>query len=149
MLISLMHGMRFKIYVKSEASTSKSTKAYAYCKTSGEAKSLRRIANRGLMRVMWGKSIDRDLQYVRNILQKSPSLAKLNFNSIRKVDGDKMEYSTRNSTKGVSNVTSIAMRNGIKQFNKVFDKTFNYNKDYISKWKANIASKLKETHADE
>lgn len=60
-------------------------KAYAYCKTASEAKKLAKIANRGLARVMWGKSLPeigvRIPNTIQALIKKSPNLEKLNYSS--------------------------------------------------------------------
>lgn len=82
--IQFRNGMRFKIF-NTRKHKETHAPAYAYCKTKGELKKLRRIAHRGLAKVMWGKSLDQIGMNVpigiQRLINKSPALANLNYSS--------------------------------------------------------------------
>lgn len=92
---------------------------YAYCKTKGQLKQLRRIANRGLSRVMWGKNLEEiDVKVpaaITKLIGKSPNLNKLNFNENTLTDdGDVVEVEIENDVANVERYAKFAEKKGYK-----------------------------------
>lgn len=93
------------------------TKTFAYCKTKGQLKQLRRIANRGLSRVMWGKNLG-DIGVnvpaaITRLMGKSPNLDKLDLNENKIInDGDVVGVEIENKVANVERYAKFAEKKG-------------------------------------
>lgn len=93
------------------------TKTFAYCKTKGQLKQLRRIANRGLSRVMWGKNLeDIDVKIpavITRLIGKSPNLDKINLNENKLInDVDVVGVEIENQVANVERYAKFAEKKG-------------------------------------
>lgn len=110
--------MKFKIlYTKS--GVRKGT-AFAYTKTLAQAKKASKIANRGISRVMWGKSIDmigaKIPASIQRLINKSPNISKYNYNSASlSQKDDKTSVEIKNKVKGIERYSGEAEKRGYKK----------------------------------
>lgn len=112
----LKRGMKFKVYSTKKHQQSKAP-AFAYCRTKGELKRLRRIANRGLAKAMWGKSLATIGVNVplgiQRLIGKSPALAGLDYSETALETRDaKVSVTITNSASDVEKYASAAERYG-------------------------------------
>ena len=109
-------GMKFKIY-NTKKNKPERAPAFAYCKTKGELKRLRRIAHRGLAKVMWGKSLDQIGVNVpigiQRLINKSPALETLDYSDTELTnEADKVSVTIKNSASDIEKYASAAERYG-------------------------------------
>lgn len=112
----LKRGMKFKVYNTKRHKQSKAP-AFAYCRTKGELKRLRRIATRGLAKAMWGKSlatIGANVPLgIQRLIGKSPALAGLDYSETAlETHGAKVSVTITNSASDVEKYASAAERYG-------------------------------------
>ena len=113
----LKRGMKFKVYSTRKSQQQSKAPAFAYCKTKGELKRLRRIANRGLAKAMWGKSLATIGVNVplgiQRLIGKSPALAGLDYSETALETRDaKVSVTITNSASDVEKYASAAERYG-------------------------------------
>ena len=79
----LKNGMMFKIFNTRKTSNLRRAPVYKYCRSKEELVTLRRIENRGLAKVMWGKSLEQIGSNVpvaiQRLISKSPHLGSLDL----------------------------------------------------------------------
>ena len=110
------NGMKFKIY-NTRKNKQERAPAYAYCRTKGELKKLRRIAHRGLAKVMWGKSLDTIGINVpigiQRLINKSPALEGLSYSDTTfEAEGDKTSVTIKNSASDIEKYAKSAEKYG-------------------------------------
>ncbi len=107
------NGMVYKVL---DTRKGRST-TFAYCKTKGQLKQLRRIANRGLSRVMWGKNLE-DINVnvpavITRLIGKSQNLERLDFNENKLInDGDAVGVEIENKVANVERYARFAEKKG-------------------------------------
>lgn len=90
---------------------------FAYCRTKGQLRQLRRIANRGLSRVMWGKDLEeigvKVPAAITRLIGKSPNLTKLDFNDNRmETNDDVVEVEIENDVANIERYARFAEKKG-------------------------------------
>ena len=117
--IQYQNGMKFKIYNTKKNKTSRAP-AYAYCRTKGELKKLRRIANRGLAKAMWGKSLSQIGVNVpigiQRLINKSPALAGLDYSTTEMhVEDDSVYVTIENRATDIEKYAAAAEAYGYRK----------------------------------
>lgn len=110
-------GKRWKVF------DDKHNKILAYTTSQSEAKKLAKIETRGLMKVMWGKSLP-DIggnvpAAIQRLLSKSPALRQLPYSesALEEKDGE-VSVEIENKATGIERVSAMAEANGYRAAEK-------------------------------
>lgn len=123
--VQLRSGMLYKIvYTKRGV---KRHQAFAYSKSINQAKKLAKIQNRGMARVMWGKTLG-DINVntpntILRLMRKSPNMTSLSLSKTyiqTKNDLANIEITIENKSQNISNYGKDALRQGYKKFHNMY-----------------------------
>lgn len=94
--------------------------AYGYCKTKSEAKKMAKISNRGLARILWGKSLpDIAAEIPNNIVRlmgKSPNMTDKKLSEAKYAEqNEEGTITINNKFKNLSSFGRLAQKHGLKK----------------------------------
>lgn len=120
-----INKMKFKI-LNTKKGVEKDT-AFGYCKTKSQAKKMAKIANRGLARVLWGKSLPEiNAQIPNNIfrlMNKSPNMTNKRLSITSYDQKDEEETITiNNKFTNLSSFGKLAQKHGLKKVTSYINK---------------------------
>ena len=117
--------MKYKV-LNTKSGVKKGT-AFGYCKTKSEAKKMAKIANRGLARVLWGKSLtDIDAKIPNNIVRlmaKAPDMTKKKLSVTTYSSQNEQETVTiQNKFSRLASFGKFAEKHGLKKVSNFINK---------------------------
>lgn len=118
----------------------KKGQAFAYAKTKSQAKALSKIQNRGISRVMWGKSLPDIGAKIPNtivrLMNKSPNMTSKSLSkSILQTSNNlsNVSLTIENRVQNISNYGKEALNHGYKKFHSLFSRRMKQKMDEATK----------------